>query len=192
MQLTKGVIGAAEVELLRTILYAAGGSNGISISKQEAEILFDLNERTDPARNDPVLAGPVCQGQRQLPDGRFRLSAHLRAPRRLARQEWLEDTEVDIAGFHGGHCSRAWARFSPKAFLTMYSHLPMSRWSGRGTARKMPRAAATQSNEAIDAGEANWLVERIKRDGAINPNERALLEFIRKESHQVDPKRAGS
>ena len=47
--------------------------------------------------------------------------------------------------------------------------------------------AEAQANEQIDAGEAQWLIERIRRDGAVNANERALLSFLKAESHHIDP-----
>ena len=53
------------------------------------------------------------------------------------------------------------------------------------------------SREQIDAGEAQWLCERILRDGSVDENERALLVFLRKEAAHIDPalepamKRAG-
>lgn len=185
MKLTRGVIGAAEVELLRTILYATGGSNGMSISKQEAEILFDLNERTDPAKNDPSWQDLFVRANANYLMAVSGYSAPSRAEA-IARQEWLEDTEVDTAGFMGEMFKGLGSVFTRDFFDDVFtsSHVQMERsWKQKNAAR----LAEAQANEAVDAGEANWLVERIKRDGAVNPNERALLEFIRKESHHVDP-----
>lgn len=186
MHLQKGVIGAAEVELLRTVLYAAGGSNGLSISRQEAEILFDLNERTDAARNDPSWQDLFVRATANY----LMAASTSHAPTRdqvLARQEWLEDTEEDAGGMIGEVFSGFAKVFTEGFFDDVFtsSHVQMERaWN----TRNRENAAASHSAEAIDAGEANWLVERIQRDGAVNPNERALLEFIRKESHMVDPR----
>jgi hypothetical protein len=105
----------------------------------------------------------------------------------LARKEWLEDTEEDVTGVLGGIVGGMGKIFTEGFFDDVFtsSHVQMERaWHSKNSGREM----ATQSAEAIDSIEANWLVERIKRDGEINANEKALLAFIRKESHMVDPK----
>ena len=51
--LEPGVIDAADVELLRRILYAFGSDGNVAISRAEAEVLFDLNDATNGARNAP-------------------------------------------------------------------------------------------------------------------------------------------
>ncbi len=186
MNLTKGVIGEAEVELLRTIMYAAGGANGLSISKQEAEILFDLNERTNAARNHPAWRDLFV---RAVANYLMSVSS-VNIPSRseaLARQEWLEDTEEDVSGFFGNMVGGLGSFFTEGFFDDVFtsSHVQMERaWRAKNDAH----AKASSHAVAVDASEASWLVERIKRDGRVNDNEKALLAFIRKESSQVDPK----
>jgi len=51
--LTPGVIGRAEVELLRRIFYSVGGDGGMGITKMEAQQIFALNEATKGRDNDP-------------------------------------------------------------------------------------------------------------------------------------------
>jgi hypothetical protein len=186
MSLTKGVIGEAEVELLRTILYAAGGANGISISKQEAEILFDLNDHTDEKANHPSWQDLFVRASANY----LMAVSGYQAPSRteaLARQEWLEDTEEDVTGFMGSMVSGLGGIFSEGFFDDIFtsSHVQMEKaWKARNQAV----ASASNTAEAIDPAEAAWLVDRIGRDGKVKSSERALLEFIRKESHRVDPK----
>lgn len=186
MKLTKGVIGAAEVELLRTILYAAGGSNGLSICKQEAEILFDLNEYTDQARNHPSWQDLFVRANANY----LMAASGNRAPSRaeaIARQEWLGDNEVDVGGFLGSVFEGFGNVFSKEFYEDVFtsSHVQMEKaWAAKNKAAKTAGHAA----EAIDENEADWLVNRMMRDGKINQNERALLEFVRKESHSVDPR----
>lgn len=186
MKLTKGVIGAAEVELLRTILYAAGGSNGMSICKQEAEILFDLNEYTDQARNHPSWQELFVRANANY----LMAVSGNQAPSRaeaIARNEWLDDDEVDVGGFLGSALEGFGNVFSKEFYEDIFtsSHVQMEKaWSAKNKAT----AIAEHTAEAVDAGEADWLVNRIMRDGRMNANERALLEFVRKESHSVDPR----
>ena len=51
--LTPGVIGKAEVELLRRVFYSVGGDGGMGITEMEARQIFELNEATSGKENDP-------------------------------------------------------------------------------------------------------------------------------------------
>lgn len=186
LQLTRGVIGEAEVELLRTVLYAGGGASGLSISRKEAEILFDLNERTDAAANHPSWQDLFVRATANYLMAAASSSAPSRATA-LARQEWLEDAEPDTGGFLAKTFGGFGKIFSEGFFDDVFTsaHVQMEKaWKERNDRF----AAAQRHAEAIDPEEAAWLVARIRRDGAVNANERALLDFIRMESFSVDPK----
>lgn len=186
LRLTRGVIGAPEVELLRTVLYAAGGANGLSISRQEAEILFDLNSKTDPARNHPAWQDLFVRAV-----GNYLMAAtgDWHAPSRseaLARREWLDDTEENPVGAVGEVFASFGNLFSEGFFDDIFTsaHVQMERaWKAKNAARSV----ATEKAEKIDAGEAKWLIDRITRDEALDPNERALLEFVSRQGRNVDP-----
>lgn len=185
LKLTKGVIGEAEVELLRTVLYATGGANGLSISKQEAEILFDLNDRTDAEKNHSSWRDLFVGATANY----LMAASSYQAPSRaevLARKEWLEDTEVNPQGMISSMFGRFGEVFSDGFFDDVFTnaHVQMEKaWSERNDRV----AAEAEHNQQIDASEAHWLVKRITRDGNVNPNEKALLKFIRAESDRVDP-----
>jgi len=49
--LADGVIDAAEVEQLRTVVYGAGGAGGATVDRAEAELLFELNNGTSGKPN---------------------------------------------------------------------------------------------------------------------------------------------
>ena len=51
--LEPGVVSAADVDLLRRILYSFGGDGNIAITQPEADILFDIEEATTGADNHP-------------------------------------------------------------------------------------------------------------------------------------------
>src|SRR5690606_11741104 len=51
-----GVVTAADVALLRRILYAFGGDGHVGITRAEAEVPFDINDATSHASNDPQWA----------------------------------------------------------------------------------------------------------------------------------------
>ena len=52
--LSPGVIGIAEVDLIERIIFGTGGEGNIAVTKAEAEFLFDLNDASKEAENDPA------------------------------------------------------------------------------------------------------------------------------------------
>jgi hypothetical protein len=178
-EITPGVIGKPEVALMRRILYAFGGGEGIGISRAEAEVLFDLNDRTASAANDAewselfvkAIANFVMCASGYVPPCREEA---------LRREAFLDSADVDVAGFF-----RRMASGGVKGIFAAYR-----RDFGRETgfaALNTARAQASAEAEAIDADEAAWLVDRITRDRAIHDNERALLTFIARESPSIHP-----
>lgn len=177
--LVPGIIGKAEVDLLRRILHAFGGGAGIGISREEAEVLFDLNDRTAGAANHPewtelfvkAMANFVMCASGYTPPTREEALRH---------ENFLDDRSIDVAGFF-----RAMASAGARGILDAY-RAPSGLEEAWQT-RNVERAAASAQAEAIDAGEAAWLVERIARDGTVHDNEKALLAFIGRESPLVHP-----
>jgi hypothetical protein len=94
-RLTPGVIGEAEVELVRQVLFAFGGNGGISISKTEAEFLFMLNAYTDEKLNHPAWREFYVKA---IANYLMAATAYRAVPRAQAitREEWLEDRDVDV------------------------------------------------------------------------------------------------
>lgn len=184
-ELTKGVIGQAEVELLRTIMYAASSENALAISKQEVEVLQQLNDATNGADNHPswqdLYVGATANYLMCVCGGK--------APTRdeaLAKQAWLEDTEVNHAGFMKEMVSGFGKLLSADFFDDIFtsSHVMMEKmWKEKNDNLEI----ALHQSEGINAQEAAWLLEHIHRDGVINENEKALMRFLNNESHTIDP-----
>lgn len=184
-ELTQGIIGEAEVELLRTMLYAASGENSLSISKAEVEILLQLNEATQNANNHPSWQDLYVRATANYLIGLAGPKAVTREAA-LAREAWLDDTEVSPLGFFkemvAGFGNLLSADFFDDIFTS--SHVMMEKtWK----AKNAEIAKEAHVNEVVDLQESKWLIDRINRDGIINDNEKALLQFIKKESHSIDP-----
>jgi hypothetical protein len=65
-----GMIAQDEIDLLRRVVYAGGGDQGVGVSRDEAEMLFDINDALDEAENpawDLVEDGRIVDGRRHLP-----------------------------------------------------------------------------------------------------------------------------
>ena len=164
--------GGAGVEksdamLLRRYIFASGGDGNVGVTRREAELLFDINDATEKARNNPAWTELFVQGVVN------HLMAHLgyTAPSReeaFRRNAWVRDHSTDVGGFFQRMVSGGLSAF-------------------RRTSDE--KSAYAEANDRRDAGaaiaakvtkdEANWLASRIGRDGALDANERRLVERMR-------------
>ncbi len=183
-ELTKGVIGEPEAELLRRILFAVSGDDGIGISRQEAEILFDLNDQTNEALNHPAWSDLFVKAIAH----HLLVASGYHSPDRktaLAREKWLEDTEVDVAGSLKKSLTSFGGLFTggfTDAFKTDHQRTQEA-WADRNEGMAQKAFIA----QAVDENEAQWLVERVGRDGKLHDNEKALIEFIKEDSLDIHP-----
>ncbi len=176
-----GVISAAEVERLRRLMFAPTGPGRMAISREEAEVLFDLNDATRGAANDPSWTDFFMRAVANA----VTAAAGWAAPGReeaLRRERWLADPEDGVSEaferahgpFPSGPVGRnlriaelfAWAMRTPSAD-TLYAE------------RVEANARAASTAAPVDAAEARWLIDRIGRDGDFDDNERALIAFLR-------------
>jgi hypothetical protein len=169
-----GAISAGEVSLLRRVLYAAGGGGNIAITREEADLLFDLNDATVDQTNDPAWSDLFVKAVAS----HLMFTAVAQPPSRddaLRHEEWLETPDEGL--------------FS---FLTR----GLKSLDGFGSSMAIARPELFEddktdeiiaANEAISADEAQWLAHRLDRDGRLQENERALLAFIKEHSPSVHP-----
>lgn len=184
-RLAVGAIGEAEVELIRRVLYAFGGEAGISISRTEAEIMFDLNDRSIQADNHPAWGELFVKAIANY----LMAAASYQAPPRavaLAREEWLEDDSIDIRGTIIGAFAGLGQMFTQGFFDDVVdAHQQIERaWAERNRRVEVAEAAAA----IVGEDEADWLIDRLSRDGIVHDNERALLSFIRRHSPDIHPR----
>ncbi|QKV17771.1 hypothetical protein [Oricola thermophila] len=178
-ELKPGVIGETEVELLRRILYASGSDGSVAVTRNEAEVLFDLNDRTSEAENHPswselfikaIACSVMAASGYEVPD----------REEALRREEWLNDTSVNLGGF-----------FSRMFSGSLSAHMDAVRAETGSEAyyarRNAQMAGNIRSAEKVDKSEAAWLAERIGRDGKLHENEKELLAFLKKESPEIHP-----
>jgi len=176
-ELVPGVIADGEVELLRRVLYAGSGSRGTAVSREEAEVLFDLNDATREAENAPAWSELFAKA---VGNYVMAMSGFTPPPRKvaLAREDWLNQP----GGFEGGLRGffRKMMAGGAGGVREAFEDGP-DPTAARGEAMRAEIAA----NEIVTAEEAAWLVDRIGRDGVLHDNERALLRFIRQESTDI-------
>lgn len=184
-QLQPCIIGEPEVELIRRILFSYGGDSGIHISKSEAEILFDLNDQTVEAENHPSWSDLFMKA---VANHLMAVSGYQSVDRSEAirREEWLNDTEIDVAGTLANSLRSIGSLFSREGFMDSFKS-DHQRMQDAWTDRNDQHQAQEKINNQIDTGEGEWLAGRIGRDGVIHQNEKALLRFIKEESPKVHP-----
>ncbi|MEM9278460.1 MAG: hypothetical protein AAGA76_07785 [Pseudomonadota bacterium] len=183
-RLVAGVIGEPEAKLIRRVMYGAGEGGRIAVSKEEVEVLFDLNDKTVEIENHPEWNDVFVKA----------VAAHLMMavgykalPREevMRRQEWLDDTSVDVAGMLSKTLSSFGELFRDNRFATATTNM-QDRMDAAWRKRNREDELDAIGSEPVDHSEASWLVERIGRDGVLHENEKALIRFLKEESPQLD------
>jgi len=166
--LQPGVIGEAEVDVLKRVLYACSSEGGIGISQREAEALFDLNDASADAENHESWTQLFVGG---IANHLMMLAAWEEPSAReaLRLDNWLETPGKGFVmpNFKG----------VGEAFKTLFAE-PEIQFTSMNT-------GAVLDAERVTAGEAVWLIERLNRDGILHKNERALLSFLKAESPEI-------
>ena len=172
-------IGRADADLLRRYLYASAGDGSLAVTREEAELLFDLHEMTSAAENDPSWMDLFIKA----------VAAHLMAHvgyRPLPREEalrlhdWVKDQAVNPAGFFG-------RMFSGGISAIREAYGQKQSIAGR---KNEDDAIAAAIAEKVNAQEADWLADRIGRNGKFDDVERALLAFMRDLGADLPPRLA--
>jgi hypothetical protein len=176
--LEPGVVGEADVHLLRRIIYAFGGDGHPAVTRPEAEVLFAIDRATAGADNHPSWADLYVKA---IAGCVMAASGYAAPPREvaLARDAWLERrgelfTDATLGGMASG-------------LKGLFAGYRSQSEEERAIARLTQQKIEIVTHEAVTPAEALWLSEHIGRDGQLTPNERALLMFLKAESPSIDP-----
>jgi hypothetical protein len=176
--LEAGVVGAADVEILRRIIYSCGGDGNLAITQPEAEVLFEIDAATAGAENHPAWRDLFVKA---IANAVMAASGFATPSREeaLARDAWLDrrgDLSLDkvALGMSAG-------------FKGLFSGYREQSDEERAIARLTQQKIEIVTNEAVTMAEADWLVAHIGRGGRLTPNERALLMFLKAESPSIHP-----
>lgn len=177
--LEPGRITAADVELLRRILFAFGGDGCIAVTRAEADILFAINDVCGDREACPEWSDLFVKAIANVVMGAsgFKVPSReeaLRRERRLAERGELSIASL-LAGMTRG-LAAVWGGYREQSS------------EERAIARLERQRIEIVTNEEITEGEVDWLAERICRDGKLTGTEHALLMFLRRESPRVHPK----
>jgi hypothetical protein len=180
------VVGAGDVEVLRKVIYGHGSEGGFTVTRREAELLWDLKDATAAEENAESWGDLFVKA----------VASHLLFPRGVpkvpdaqtvkAREAWLEERR----GI--GEMLRDMGRPVRRLDIPLGEAWRTLDLFGKEAAReKEARERAwleeAMVREVIDAEEANWLVARLEHDSALDDQERALLAFIAENAQAIDP-----
>lgn len=179
-ELRAGVIGAQEANLLRRVLYGVGSEGRLAVSKEEVEVLFQLNDMTVETENhaewtDVFIKAVACH--LMAVDGYHSVDRK----EAMRREAWLDDAQVDVAGMLSKTLSSVGNLMKgglSSGAMRSGSDAMDDAWAERNA--QMEQEA--HNTQAVDATESHWLVERIGRDGVLHENEKALISYLKQES----------
>jgi hypothetical protein len=179
-----GIIDRADVEIIRKLVYAGGGAGSLTVTRGEADMLFDLNNATVEKENADTWADLFVKA----------IASHVMFPRGapdvpdvdevMRREAWIKDRRGvgRLLGGIGGAVVRG--KFAQGWNM---ADLFGNRAKREEAERERAEAEEADRRETIDAAEAAWLVERIGHDGIFHDNERSVLAFIKENASAVHP-----
>ena len=178
--LASGEITEGEVDLLRRMLYAFGGDGHVAVTRDEADILFDIDEAVENADPNPAWTDLFVKAIANV----IMATSGYAVP---SREEALRQ-EASLE--HPGQ------KTSVLAFLLSMVRTNLASVQDayhdqsaeeRALARLEHQRIEIITNEAITVAEASWLAGRLGRDGRLSPSETALVGYLKQESPNIHP-----
>ena len=178
------VIDAQDVKMISRYIFAAGGDGNVAVTKAEAELLFDLSDATARVNNAPewndffkkAISNHLMAHIGFNPLGRRDALSHYTPDPTdggpIERAQLEGESAVDRAG--SNMFDMVLNIFNPKA-----GH--RRRVERRHREANERREAEAVIAEQITPEEADWVADRIGRDGVLHPSEKALIQYMRDE-----------
>lgn len=180
MMLEPGRITAGEVDLLRRILYAFGGDGHVAVTRDEANILFDIDEAVANAETNPAWTDLFVKAVANV----IMAASGYAVPSReeALRQEAALDSPDQQTSVMAFLLSMVQSNLS-----TVKDAYHNQTEEERALAHLEHQRIEIITNEAITEVEASWLAARIGRDGRLSPSEHALVAYLKAESPSIHP-----
>jgi len=180
------VVGAGDVEVLRKAIYGHGSEGGFTVTRREAELLWDLKDATAAEENAESWGDLFVKA----------VASHLLFPRGApkvpdaetakARQEWLQERgSIGDMLKEMGQATRRLDIPLGEAWRALDLFGKEAKREAEAAERAWLQEA--MAREVIDAEEAAWLIGRLEHDGNLDDLERALLAFIAENARTIDP-----
>ena len=162
-------ISAGECRIIRRLIFSAGGFGPAAVSREEAEMLFRIKDKTLSAANDALWKDLFVDGVANYIKGFQLTNAQMSHERVKELESFISDNKANVGRFFG-----RMARDIPQArnhFGNVF---------GKKSAGSNYAVAQAAGSEVTDQ-EQKWLKEMIEADGELDDLERALLKRIAEE-----------
>jgi hypothetical protein len=178
--LAPGRITEGEVDLLRRILYAFGGDGHVAVTRDEADILFDIDEAVADADPNPLWTDFFVKAiaNVMMAASGYSVPSREEAMRQEASLENPEGQTSVLASL------LAMVQCNLSAVRDAYRDQTVEE---RALARLEHQRIEIITNEEITEAEATWLVSRISREGRLSPSVKALISYLKHESPKIHP-----
>jgi len=162
-----------ETELVRRFIFATGGAGNLAVTRTEAELLFDLNDAAAQFGAHPSWTDFFVKGVTNHLMAHFGYHAPTHEDARKTHK-FMTDHSTNAGGFLKRMLSGGLSGFKKEEDSLM---------ARRNEARERDAAVA----ETVTPLEAEWLADRIGRNGDLHESERALIEHIRDLGAELPP-----
>ncbi|MBU1210988.1 MAG: hypothetical protein KJ587_06915 [Alphaproteobacteria bacterium] len=169
-----------EVELVRRIIYAFGGDGNIAVTRAEAEMLCDINDSLDPEQVNPLWTELYVKAMANclLANSGYSVPSREEA---LRSEAWL-DAAADLSPVD---ITRSITRLSLDDVIGGYRKQSLEECTLTRLDREYRELV---TGESLDANEADWLADRLARDGQLSPAETALIAYLKEADAEIDPR----
>lgn len=178
--LPPGQITEGEVDLLRRILYAFGGDGNVAVTREEADVLFDIDEAV---RNGPANAAWTDLFVKAVANVMMAASGYS-VP---SREEALRHEAGASIGEQSISVLSTLLKMAQSNLASVREAYRDQTAEERALARLEHQRIEIITNEEITHAEASWLVARLGRDGHLSPSEMALIAYLKQESPRIHP-----
>lgn len=164
---------------VRRVLYAMGGHGNIAVTRAEAELMFNINDKASSPENDPAWNDLFVKSiaNFMMAASGYQTPSRERA---LAQDDFLNSAGTSgLGGF--------FSRMMEATFANPFEGLKSESMEDRFAERNAEFARQSADSERVTGEEVQWLATRIGHDGRMGMNERALVEFIKAESPSLHP-----
>lgn len=178
--LVAGKITEGEVDLLRRILYGFGGDGHVAVTRDEADILFDIDEAVADAEPNPAWTDLFVKAIANVMMAASGYSVPSREEA-LRQEASLQNPERQTSVL------AALLSMVQSNLSSVQDAYHDQTAEERALARLEHQRIEIITNEEITEAEATWLVSRLGRDGRLSPSETALIAYLRHESPKIHP-----
>jgi hypothetical protein len=173
------VVKKTDVEALRAVLYAAKAGSAGHVTRDEAEVLFQIAHSASPGRVDPSFDELFARAV-----GNYLMGITVHVPdaaEALHFEKWLDEKQ-SLPGF--------WSRMmhpAPGSGSFDVFKSPSEAYETDMATRDAYDLALRNASEKITDSEAAWVIAHLSREGELTSAEKRLLQFLGAESPSIAP-----